>query len=142
MNEKPPAGMFLPAAPNSSSAYPQTRSDDAVPSASFSSSPLHAVHFRHSSKFGAFVNFPETHAVHARFTFCDPARETYVPAEQCAHALHSLSFDITENFPALHSAHTRSVPLVPSVEQIAHVSRLSLKPLGRSQTVSPVSILQ
>ena len=53
--------------------------------------------------------------MHARFAFCDPARETYVPAEQFAHALHSLSFDITENCPALHSAHTRSVPLVPSV---------------------------
>ena len=121
-NENPPAGTVLPAASNSSSTYrnfflstPQTRSDDAVPSASSLSTPLHAVHFRHSSKFDAFVNFPEPHAVHARFAFCDPARETYVPAVQFAHALHSLSFDITENCPALHSAHTRSVPLVPSV---------------------------
>ena len=114
-DENPPAGRFLPAASKSSSTYrnfflstPQTRSDDAVPSASSSSSPLHTLHSRHSSKFAAFANFPQPHAVHARFVFCDPARETYVPAEQCAHALHSLSFDITENFPALLCAYSVS----------------------------------
>ena len=120
-DENPPAGRFLPAASKLSSTYrnfflstPQIRSDDAVPSPSSSSSPLHAVHFRHSSKFDAFVNFPEPHAVHARFAFCDPARETYVPAEQFAHALHSLSFDSTENFPGTQPAHTRSAWYVPS----------------------------
>ena len=52
--------------------------------------------------------------MHARFAFCDPARETYVPAEQFAHALHSLSFDSTENFPGTQPAHTRSAWYVPS----------------------------
>ena len=52
--------------------------------------------------------------MHARFAFCDPARETYVPAEQFAQDWQNISFDSTENFPGLQSAHTRSAWLVPS----------------------------